>query len=122
MFGDWRQPGGRATESRQSRADHLGGRASEPCQACHERQAVACEAGRLKEPIATLEVEQKLLANQAPAEASEFTVRVDYAMARNEDDDRILAVCLAHGPNGQLIADASRLLEIGDSLAVSNVA
>src|SRR5262249_26181803 len=76
----------------------------------------------LQKPIAALEIEEILLAQEAASEPPQLSVSVDHAMTWDEDGDRILRVCLRYCANGLLIAYAAGLLEIRDALSVADSA
>src|ERR1700730_3820021 len=76
----------------------------------------------LQQTVASFKVEQILLAQQAPAVATQRAVRGDPPAAGNNDSDWILPVCLRDRANRLLVAHPARLLEIGDSLAIADAA
>src|ERR1700733_5157200 len=67
------------------------------------------------------EREQSFLGRQSAAEAGEFSVCTDDAMAWNHDRDGILAIRRAYGSRRFGISHALRQLAVGDRFAVRDV-
>src|SRR5688500_18605188 len=66
---------------------------------------------------AALVLEQPALARQAAAVTAELAVRVDDAMARNDDRELVRTVRGADGAHGSRAADGARELRIAPRLA-----